>query len=39
MRYGSFSVDTSYQPSGLPVSAAIRPASVINPSTSVTSAP
>src|SRR3954464_2851863 len=39
MRYGSFSVETSYQPSGAPVSAAIRPASVINPSTSVTLAP
>src|SRR5712691_3288277 len=39
MRYGSFSVDTSYQPSGPPVSAAMRPASVIRPSTSVTCAP
>ena len=39
IRYGSFSVETSYQPSGLPVSAAIRPASVISPSTSVMSAP
>src|SRR5215468_4847244 len=39
MRYGSFNVDTSYQPSGAPRSAAMRPASVINPSTSVTSAP
>ena len=39
MRYGSLSVETSYQPSGLPRSAAIRPASVIRPSTSVTSAP
>src|SRR6185436_20567323 len=39
IRYGSLSVDTSYQPSGPPRSAAIRPASVINPSTSVTSAP
>src|SRR5262245_65878535 len=38
-RYGSFSVDTSYQPRGLPASAAIRPASVIRPSTSVTLAP
>ena len=35
MRYGSLSVETSYQPSGLPLSAAIRPASVIRPSTSV----
>ena len=33
------SVETSYQPSGLPCSAAMRPASVIRPSTSVTSAP
>ena len=39
MRYGSLSVDTSYQPSGLPVSAAMRPASVMRPSTSVTFAP
>src|SRR2546427_6417400 len=39
MRYGSFNVDTSYQPSGPPFSAAIRPASVISPSTSVTFAP
>src|SRR5262245_61373262 len=39
MRYGSFRVETSYQPSGLPFSAAARPASVIKPSTSVTSAP
>src|SRR3989442_8506093 len=39
MRYGSLSVETSYQPSGLPVSVAMRPASVIRPSTSVTVAP
>src|SRR5881296_1255826 len=39
MRYGSFNVDTSYQPSGPPFSAAIRPASVMRPSTSVTVAP
>ena len=39
MRYGSFSVETSYHPSGPPFSAAIRPASVISPSTSVTFAP
>src|SRR5829696_1056719 len=39
MRYGSLSVDTSYHPSGPPVSAAWRPASVIRPSTSVTVAP
>src|SRR5262249_46279740 len=39
IRYGSLSVDTSYHPSGPPRSAAIRPASVISPSTSVTSAP
>src|SRR5687767_8360086 len=39
IRYGSFSVDMSYQPSGRPVSAAIRPASVMRPSTSVTAAP
>src|SRR5262244_2712316 len=39
MRYGSFSVETSYQPSGAPRSAATRPASVISPSTSVTCAP
>src|SRR5581483_10006336 len=39
MRYGSFNVDTSYQPSGPPFSAAMRPASVIRPSTSVTLAP
>src|SRR5262245_11115690 len=39
MRYGSLSVETSYQPRDLPRSAAIRPASVISPSTSVTSAP
>src|SRR5437867_3522906 len=39
MRYGSFKVDTSYQPSGPPFSAAMRPASVINPSTRVTCAP
>ncbi len=39
MRYGSLRVETSYQPSGLPLSAAMRPASVIRPSTSVTSAP
>src|SRR5687767_2959478 len=39
MRYGSFNVDTSYQPRGFPVSAAMRPASVMRPSTSVTLAP
>src|SRR6266550_1533194 len=39
MRYGSLSVDTSYQPSGAPFSAAARPASVMSPSTSVTRAP
>jgi len=39
MRYGSFNVDTSYQPRVLPSSAAILPASVIRPSTSVTAAP
>ena len=39
MRYGSFSVETSYQPSGPPFSAAMRPASVMRPSTSVTFAP
>src|SRR5215467_15487023 len=39
MRYGSFNVETSYQPSGGPRSAATRPASVIRPSTSVTFAP
>src|SRR2546423_11274776 len=39
MRYGSLSVETSYHPSGAPFSAAVRPASVINPSTSVTFAP
>src|SRR5712692_9749492 len=39
MRYGSLSVDTSYQPSGAPVSAAMRPAWVMRPSTSVTLAP
>src|SRR5437762_10695355 len=39
MRYGSLSVDTSYQPGAAPFSAAMRPASVIRPSTSVTFAP
>src|SRR4051794_32639249 len=39
IRYGSFSVETSYQPAGPPCSAATRAASVIRPSTSVTSAP
>ena len=39
MRYGSLSVDTSYQPSEAPASAAARAASVMTPSTSVTSAP
>ena len=39
MRYGSLSVETSYQPSGLPCSAAMRPASVIRPSTRLTCAP
>ncbi len=39
MRYGSFNVETSYQPSGPPCSAATRAASVMRPSTSVTSAP
>src|SRR2546427_12417279 len=39
MRYGSLGVETSYHPSGPPVSAARRPASVMRPSTSVTLAP
>src|SRR5918993_3576931 len=39
MRYGSLSVEVSYQPSGLPRSTAMRPASVISPSTRFTSAP
>src|SRR5882724_11371900 len=39
MLYGSLSVDTSYQPEAAPFSAAMRLASVIKPSTSVTCAP
>src|SRR5262245_59964680 len=39
MRYGSLSVDTSYQPRDDPASAAARAASVMTPSTNVTSAP
>src|SRR6187401_2977033 len=39
MRYGSFSVETSYHPRGPPRSVARRAASVMSPSTSVTFAP